>query len=645
MKKETKSSIFLNSVGGVLIILLCVILFNIIMAQFKFKADLTEGDLYTLSEGSKKLLDKLEEERAGDDQASKLEIRLYITNDKGVPVFISEHGRKIEDLLDQYEAYAGSNLVLNKINPRRDTEEEDAAISDGMQLLGSPSNGFYVGMAISYLDSTETIPFLDPTPAKAATLEYDISRSIKNLLQVKSDRQTVGVMSSLNVWGGPDPSNPMAMMNRGAQQPPWIFIRQLQQDFNVERLEPAATAIPSAVDILLVIHPKNVSPATEYALDQFVLRGGKLIAFVDPLALQDTGNNQNPQMQIPGMGGASNLTRLFSKWGVPFDGTQVVADLKFKLPQRDHMARGRNLPAFLSLGKEALNSEEIATRDLGTIRLPYAGRFDTSNVATGLKVTELITSSDQAKLVDGMSSQFNGDKIVNSFLTGGKDGKPVTSEKLTMALRLSGKFTTAFPDGKPDPETAANGEEKTEDATHLTESENDNHVCIIGDTDILADEHFIVQQRFQISQNIPLVQNLIDFFGDSTLINIRSRNQDRPFTTIVNLKKDAREKFEEELKKLEEQQQKILQEKTKLESTGEGSNQFTLSIDPEALKEIRKNEVENNRQRREIQKSLQSEIDWIELKIKLANIGAMPLGVILFGVVFFILKRKKTAAH
>ena len=645
MKKETKSSIFLNSVGGVLIILLCVILFNIIMAQFKFKADLTEGDLYTLSEGSKKLLDKLEEERAGDDQASQLEIRLYITNDKGVPVFISEHGRKIEDLLDQYEAYAGSNLVLNKINPRRDTEEEDAAISDGMQMLGSPSNGFYVGMAISYLDSTETIPFLDPTPAKAATLEYDISRSIKNLLQVKSDRQTVGVMSSLNVWGGPDPSNPMAMMNRGAQQPPWIFIRQLQRDFNVERLEPAATAIPSAVDILLVIHPKNVSPATEYALDQFVLRGGKLIAFVDPLALQDTGNNQNPQMQIPGMGGASNLTRLFSKWGVPFDGTQVVSDLKFKLPQRDHMARGRNLPAFLSLGKEALNSEEIATRDLGTIRLPYAGSFDTSNVATGLKVTELITSSDQAKLVDGMSSQFNGDKIVNSFLTGGKDGKPVTSEKLTMALRLSGKFTTAFPDGKPDPETAANGEEKTEDATHLTESENDNHVCIIGDTDILADEHFIVQQRFQISQNIPLVQNLIDFFGDSTLINIRSRNQDRPFTTIVNLKKDAREKFEEELKKLEEQQQKILQEKTKLESTGEGSNQFTLSIDPEAFKEIRKNEVENNRQRREIQKSLQSEIDWIELKIKLANIGAMPLGVILFGVVFFILKRKKTAAH
>ncbi len=645
MKKETKSSIFLNSVGGVVIISLCVILFNIVTSQFKFKADMTEGDLFTLSEGSKKLLDKLAKEREGDDQASQLEIRLYITNDKGVPVFITEHGRKVEDLLDQYKDYAGNNLVLNKINPRQDTEEEDAAISDGMQLLGNPNNGFYVGMAISYLDSTETIPFLDPSPGKAATLEYEISRSIKNLLQIEADRQTVGVMSSLNVWGGPDPSNPMAMMNRGAQQPPWFFIQQLQQDFNVERVEPAAMEIPANVKILLVIHPKNVSEATEYALDQFVLRGGKLIAFVDPLALQDTGNNQNPQMRIPGMGGASNLTRLFTKWGVPFDGSQVVADLKFKLNPRDHMARGRNLPAFLSVGKEALNSEEIATRDLGTIRLPYAGSFDTSKVATGLKATDLITSSDQAKLVDGMSSQFNGDKILNSFLTGGTDGKPVTSNKFTMALRLSGKFTTAFPDGKPGAEAAVEGEDKSEDSTHLTESTEDNHVCIIGDTDILADEHFIVQQRFQISQNIPLVQNLVDFFGDPTLVNIRSRNQDRPFTTIVNLKRDAREKFEEELKKLEERQQQILQEKTKLESQGEGSNQFTISIDPEALKEIRKNEVENNRQRREIKKSLQSEIDWIELKIKLANIGAMPLGVILFGVVFFILKRKKTAAH
>ena len=223
MKKETKFAIFLNSIGGVLVILLCVIAFNIITSQFKMKADLTEGNLFTLSEGSKKLLDGLAEEREGDSESSPLEIRFYVTRgEKGVPVVVNEHGTRVEDLLDQYKAYSGSNLELQKINPRRDTDAEELAVNDGIQLL---NNAFYIGMAISYLDSTEVIPVLDPT--RATNLEYDISRAIKNVLKLKDERETVGVMSGLNVWGGPDPTNPMAMMNRGQQQPPWYFLQQL----------------------------------------------------------------------------------------------------------------------------------------------------------------------------------------------------------------------------------------------------------------------------------------------------------------------------------------------------------------------------------------------------------------------------------
>ena len=643
MKKETKLSIFLNSVGGALVILLCVIVFNIISSQLKIKADLTEGNLFTLSEGSKKLLDGLADERDGDSESSPLEIRFYLTKgEKGVPVFVNEHGKRIEDLLDQYKAYAGSNLELKKINPRRDTDEEELAVNDGIQLL---NNAFYVGMAVSYLDTTEVVPFFDPS--KSPTLEYDISRAIKNVLKLKEDRQKVGVMSSLNVWGGPDPSNPMAMMNRGApQQPPWYFLRQLQQDFNVERIESSATEIPEDVNVLMVIHPKNVSEDTEYALDQFVLSGRKLIVFVDPMALRDEGNNQNPQMRIPGMGGASNLTRLFSKWGVQFDGSKVVADFNYRLNQRDPISRGRVQPAYLALNKNALNSEEVVTRDLGTIRLPYVGSFDTSNLATGLKSTVLIKSSEQAKLVDGMSSQFNGAKVMDSFLTGSEDGQPVGTKQYTLALKLSGKFTTAFPDGKPKSETAEDGEEdnKEDGNPQIKETDGENHVCLIGDTDILSDEHFLVQQRFLISENIAFVQNLVDHFGDGTLINIRSRNQNRPFTTIMDLERDAQAKFEGRLKKLEAEQQEILQQKTKLESTGDDSNQFTLSIDPEALKEIQKKELDKRKQIREIRKELRSEIDWIQLKIKMANIGLMPMIVIAFGIAFFIRKSKKTAA-
>ena len=547
----------------------------------------------------------------------------------------------MEDLLDQYKAYAGSNLELQKINPRRDTDAEELAVNDGIRLL---NNAFYIGLAVSYLDNTEVIPVLDPS--RATNLEYDISRAIKNVLKLKEEREVVGVMSSLNVWGGADPTNPMAMMNRGQQQPPWYFLQQLQRDFNVERIEPAATEIPATVNVLLLIHPKNVSEATEYALDQFVLRGGKLIAFVDPLAQRDDSGQQNPQMRIPGMGGGSNLNRLFSKWGVPFDNSQVVADFNYRLNPRDPIAQGRMQPAYLALNRNALNSSEVVTRDLGTLRLPYAGSFDTSNIATGLKVTELITSSEQAKLVDGMSSQFNGDKIMDSFLTGSEDGKPVGTKKHILGLKLGGKFTTAFPNGKPSAENtdSSNPDAKPESTEHLTESTEDNFVCLIGDTDILVDDHFLLQQRFLISENITFVQNLVDHFGDDTLINIRSRNQNRPFTTIVDLEKEAQKKFEDKLKKLEAEQQEILQQKTKLESAGEGSNQFTLRIDPEALKEIQAKELDKRKQIREIRKQLRSEIDLIQLKIKLANIGLMPMLVIIFGIGFFIRKRKKTAA-
>jgi len=638
MKKETKLNVYVNSLIGVVVIFIGLVLFNTITAQLKFKADLTEGDLFTLSEGSKKLLEDLKEEGDG----SKLEIRFYLTQgEKGVPVFVSEHGRRIEDLLDQYQEYAGSNIELKKINPRRDTDEEELAVNDGIQLL---NNAFYVGMAVSFLDTTEVIPFFDP--AKSTTLEYDISRAIKNVLKLKEDRQTIGVMSSLNVWGGPDASNPMAMMNRGAQQPPWFFLRQLQQDFNVERLEATATEISDDIDLLLVIHPKNISDATEYAIDQFVLSGRKLIVFADPLALKDEGNNQNPQMRIPGMGGASTLSRLFNKWGVNFENSKVVADFNFRLNQRDPLSRGRIMPAYLALGKKAFNQEEIVTRDLGSIRMPYAGSFDVSNLVTGLTAKELISSSDQAKLVDGMSSQFNGEKIMDSFLTGSEDGKPTGTKKFALAVKISGTFTTAFPDGKPGSsgDEEESDEEKTTNSNHLKESESENHVCLIGDTDLLSEEHFLIQQRFLLSQNVSFVQNIVDHFGDDTLINIRSRNQDRPFTTIMDLEKEAQSKFEDKLKKLEAEQQAILQEKTKLESTGEGQNQFTLRIDPEAVKDIQKKELEKRKQIREIRKELRSEIDLIQLQIKLANIVSMPALVIIAGIIFFVRKRKVTAA-
>jgi len=188
MKKESKYAVFLNSIGGALVILLCVIAFNIISAQFKMKADLTEGNLFTLSKGSKELLDGLAKERGGDDESSPLEIRFYLTRgEKGVPVVVNEHGTRVADLLDQYKAYAGGNLELQKINPRRDTDAEELAVNDGIRLL---NNAFYIGMAISYLDNTEVIPVLDPS--RSTNLEYDISP-----LPLAASRNTFIIISKI----------------------------------------------------------------------------------------------------------------------------------------------------------------------------------------------------------------------------------------------------------------------------------------------------------------------------------------------------------------------------------------------------------------------------------------------------------------
>ena len=468
MKKENKLDILLHGVGGVAVVFTCVVLFNIVSAQVKFRADFTEGKVFTLSEGTRNILKDLDKDRGDDSDSAKLKIRFFRTKgNNDVPIMLSSFAQRVEDLLDQYKETAGSNLELEKINPSPDTDEEDLAVKDG---ISSIQGIFYLGMSISYLDSVETLPSLDPR--RERNLEYDISRRITKVLKPK--KTVVGVMSSLNVWGGPDMSNPMAMMNRGQQQPAWVFVQQLRQDYDVQQIQPAATEIDKTVDVLLVIHPKSLSEQTEYALDQFVLRGGRLFAFVDPLATRDDSGNQNPQMRIPGLGGGSTLERLFKAWNLTFDNSKVIADLKYQ-PKN---AQGRDgqpmvMPAYLLLDKSAVSKENLITSQINTLHLPYVGHFKrNSGVNDGLESEILLKSSKQSKLVDGMSSQFNGQDIIDKF------GTPAGTEHI-IAMHLEGKFKTAFPDGKP---AAAEGDDKVvkenDDSKkdHLSESAEKNAV-------------------------------------------------------------------------------------------------------------------------------------------------------------------------
>ena len=644
MKKENKLDILLHGVGGVAVVFTCVVLFNIVSAQVKFRADFTEGKVFTLSEGTRNILKDLDKDRGDDSESAKLKIRFFRTKgNNDVPIMLSSFAQRVEDLLDQYKESAGSNLELEKINPSPDTDEEDLAVKDG---ISSIQGIFYLGMSISYLDSVETLPSLDPRGERS--LEYDISRRITKVLKPK--KTVVGVMSSLNVWGGPDMSNPMAMMNRGQQQPAWVFVQQLRQDYDVQQIQPAATEIDKTVDVLLVIHPKSLSEQTEYALDQFVLRGGRLIAFVDPLATRDDSGNQNPQMRIPGLGGGSNLGKLFKAWNVTFDSSQVVADLKYLLPANMTPSR-KPLPSFLLLDKNALSDKSILTSQINTLHLPFVGHFKRTDDADELVSETLIESSGKSKLVDGMSSQFNGQDIVDKF------GSP-SGTKHIIAMRLEGKFRTAFPDGKP---TVAEGDDKAEKTKvdskgdHLSESTDKNAVLLVGDTDLLVNDYSVRVQRTifgnqvqMINGNLAFVQNAVEIMGgDSNLITVRSReDQNRPFERINEMQEEATKNFDDQLKRAREKLESIVAEKSKMEqNNNQGENQvLTIKINQEDLKQIRKQEAAAQRQIRQIRKDLRKDIDRLQLRLQLANVGVIPLLIIISGIVFFFIKRRKTAA-
>ena len=274
-----------------------------------------------------------------------------------------------------------------------------------------------------------------------------------------------------------------------------------------------------------------------------------------------------------------------------------------------------------------------------------------SGVNDGLESEILLKSSNQSKLVDGMSSQFNGQDIIDKF------GTPAGTEHI-IAMRLEGKFKTAFPDGKP---AAAEGDDKVvkenDDSKkdHLSESAEKNAVLLIGDTDLLVNETSVRVQRTifgnqvqMINGNLAFVQNAVEIMGgDSNLITVRSReDQNRPFEKINEMQEEATKKFNAELKRAQEKLESIVAEKSKMEqNNNQGENQvLTIKINQEDLKQIRKQEAEAQRQIRQVRKDLRKDIDRLQLRLQLANVGVIPLLIIISGIVFFFIKRRKTAA-
>src|SRR5215831_5690691 len=360
MKKKTLETI-LYSTGGVLAMALILIAFNVVAGAFKQRVDLTKEKAFTLSQGTRAILKKLD---------TPIKIRYYCSQSEpsAETVFLRTYAKHVEDLLAEYKQASHGKLLIEKYDPQPDSDAEDSARLDGVE--GQPlRNGdrFYLGLAVVQLDDKQAIPFLDPSQERR--LEYDLSRAITRV--GSPDKPVVGIMSPLPVFGMP--SNPM-MMRMGQQgQQPWVIVSELKNDFNVQRVAMDVDKIDDNIKLLVVIHPRDITDKAQFAIDQFVLRGGKLIAFLDPLPMMDTREQNEMLGAMPNNG--SSLDKLLKAWGLSFDTSKVVADMNFKMQLGGRNGQPQDAPAVMAVTGAGLNNEDIVTGQIDNVWLPYAGVF------------------------------------------------------------------------------------------------------------------------------------------------------------------------------------------------------------------------------------------------------------------------------
>ncbi len=620
--KQTKIQSLLFSTAGVGLAFVAITGLNLLFSPVRARLDLTADGLHTLSEGSRKILSKID---------SNVEVRLYVSRSENrMPSALKNYAQTIEDLLQEFRAASGGKITIKRLDPEPDSDAEDTAKLDGIEPVSLGQMGgdpIYFGLAVSLAPETKAIPF--PSPQREKLLEYDIARVISQV--IATNKPVLGVMSPLPVLGGPAMNPMMMQMGRQSQQQPWITFSELKRDFTVESVPMDVDTIPEKIQVLMVVHPKDITDKAQFAIDQFVLRGGKLIAFLDTQCITD---NRNPNPMGLNLGGGSSLPKLLEKWGIGLDTSKVVADRTFSRELQGRDGRPQPVPAFLFLNADGVNRDDAVTGQSDNLWLPFAGGF-TGKPAEGLRADVLLKSSEDSQLVDGMTSQFNGSKILDEFAP--------SRTNYPLALRLSGKFKTAFPDGKPG---ATN-------ATSLKEAKTDTVVYLFGDVDFLNDAYSVevnpmLGMAMPRNGNLALVQNLVEqASGDVNLVGARGRaSVSRPFTVVQKMEAEARARYQGKIeglnRKVEELQSKLNDVQIKQE--GNTSKIILTKDQQDAIANFKKQQVDARKDLRKERRNLDVDVKNLENRVKWLNIAAMPLLVSAAGIALAIARKNRTNA-
>ncbi|HRY01119.1 MAG TPA: Gldg family protein [Xanthomonadaceae bacterium] len=572
------------------------------------RLDLTQNRLYTLSDGTKHIIDGIDEP-----------IHLYFfysqTTARAVPG-LDTYATRVRELLEEIAARSHGKVILETIDPLPFSEAEDRAAGYGLTAVpvGAGGDSLYFGLAgTNATDGQVSIPIFQPD--KETFLEYDVAKLMSSLATEK--RPVVGILSSLDMGPGFDAQT--RSVRNG-----WVIDDQLRQLFDVRKVDPGIGMIDDAIDLLVLVHPKNLSDDALYAVDQFVLRGGHVMVFVDPDAEAEAVAPDTDPSTAMMQSRASDLPRLFKAWGVHYDPSRVVLDANLALhTQSSADARPERHLAVLGLRQPNMNQDDVISAQLESVNLSTSGYFELAEGAT-TKMESLAQSSDNASTVASDRLRFLPDpsSLFNDFTP--------TGTRYVLAARLTGPVKSAFPEHKED--------------GHLAESKGDVNIVLFADTDMLNDRLWVQVQNFfgqriynAFANNGDFVINAVDnLIGSSDLIAVRTRaTSARPFTTVETLKRQADDRFRSKEQELQAELTQTEQKLQELESSkGEGSEAILSDEQRAEIERFRSEKLRVRKELRQVRRQLDADIETLGAKLKFINIIGVPLLVTLVAIGF-----------
>ena len=581
------------------------------------RLDLTANRLYTLSTGTEHILASNRE---------PIRLQLFISNQamRDLPALRS-YAQRVHELIEEIAAKSHGRIILETIDPQPFSDAEDKASGFGLQALpvGAGGEPLYFGLVGTNTRGLRAVePFFDPS--KEVFLEYDVAKLITSLSS--QHKPVVAVLSSLQTGASFDPAT-------GRTSDGWAIDTELARLYQIRRLQPNPVSIGDDVDLLILIHPKALSDDTAYAIDQFVLRGGRLLVFVDPLAESDPGAQILPQLAA---GGAltpivsSSLDRLFKAWGVAYDPGKVVRDAQNALQiQASAQAQPVANPVLIGLTRDALNQNDTVSAQLDALNFSSAGAIELG-LRSPMTLEPLAQSSADADLVETNRVRLQTDP--KQLL----EGFHATGKTYVFAARLTGKPASAFPERS--------------DAKHLAKAQLPVNIIVVADTDVLTDRLWVRSQDFfgrhvlnAFAKNGDFVANAVDnLVGTPDLITIRTRpGFNRPFTRVEKLKRRADQRLRGKQDELQAQLKAMEAKLAEMQPTTSGNGAQQLSAEQTAqIRGFQQQRQHVRTELRGVQQQLNASIQSLDTHLKLIDILGIPLLLTLVALVAAWLRRR-----